>query len=159
MWVGQRRAYYGSALLQPTVAAQPSGKPQQQTLCGRYAARYQAGACLPDGTVRASFRSGSAVVQGLANCDMLRPASPVVRRNQGTRRRDRDMTQSKSRLTWVRWIALAVIGAGLPVAACQRSLSGPVDVPVLADVVTIAFYVLALACLGVSLALSLPRSA
>ena len=48
-------------------------------------------------------------------------------------------------------LVLGLIGAGLPIAACRRSLSGPVDVPVLADVVTIAFYVLAMVCLGVSL--------
>ena len=68
------------------------------------------------------------------------------------------MAEPNSRLTWARWIVLALIGAGLPVAACRRSLAGPVDVPVLADVVTIAFYVLAMVCLAVSLAASLPRS-
>ncbi len=68
------------------------------------------------------------------------------------------MAEPNSRLTWARWVVLALIGAGLPIAACRRSLSGPVDVPVLADVVTVAFYVLAMVCLGVSLAASLPRS-
>jgi hypothetical protein len=68
------------------------------------------------------------------------------------------MAEPNSRLTWARWVVLGLIGAGLPIAACRRSLSGPVDVPVLADVVTIAFYVLAMVCLGVSLAASLPRS-
>lgn len=68
------------------------------------------------------------------------------------------MADKNSRLTWARWIVLGVIGAGLPLAACRRSLAGPVDVPLLADVVTVAFYVIVLVSLGVSLALSLPRS-
>ena len=68
------------------------------------------------------------------------------------------MTQKNAGLTWTRWITLAVVGVGLPVAAWQRSLAGPVDFPVLADVATSAFYVVMLACLGVVLAVSLPRS-
>lgn len=68
------------------------------------------------------------------------------------------MTDKHSRLSWTRWIMLALIGAGLPLAACRRSLAGAVDFPVLADVVTTAFYVVVLVCLGVMLAVSLPKS-
>ncbi len=68
------------------------------------------------------------------------------------------MTDKKSRLGWTQWGILALIGVGLPLATCRRSLAGPVDFPVLADVVTTAFYVVVLVCLGVALAASLPRS-
>ncbi len=68
------------------------------------------------------------------------------------------MTDKKPRLSWTQWIVFAVIGGGLPLATCRRSLAGPVDFPVLADVVTTAFYVVVLGCLGVVLAVSLPRS-
>lgn len=68
------------------------------------------------------------------------------------------MTDKTSRLSWTRWILLALIGAGLPLATCRRSLAGPVDFPLLADIVTTAFYVVVLVCLGVMLAVSLPRS-
>ena len=67
------------------------------------------------------------------------------------------MTEKNTGLTWARWLSFAVVGLGLPVAAWQRSLAGPVDLPVLADIATSAFYILALACLGVALAASLPR--
>ncbi len=68
------------------------------------------------------------------------------------------MTDRKSRLSWTQWIVFALVGCGLPLATCRRSLAGPVDFPVLADVVTTVFYVVVLICLGVVLALSLPRS-
>ncbi len=68
------------------------------------------------------------------------------------------MTDKKSRLSWTQWIVFAVIGGGLPLATCRRSLAGPVDFPVLADVVTTVFYVVVLGCLAVVLAVSLPRS-
>ncbi len=68
------------------------------------------------------------------------------------------MAERSSRLSMMRWTFLALVGVGLPVATCRRSLSGPVDVPLLADIVTIAFYVTVFVCLGVSLMLSLPRS-
>ncbi len=68
------------------------------------------------------------------------------------------MTEKSSQLSWTRWISLAVVGVGLPVAAWRRSLAGPVDLPVLADVLTTIFYIVLLGCLGVVLAVSLPRS-
>ena len=68
------------------------------------------------------------------------------------------MTGKKSRLGWPQWIILAIVGAGLPFAACQRSLGSRIDFPPLADAVTVAYYVLVLACLGVVLAVTLPRS-
>ena len=68
------------------------------------------------------------------------------------------MTEKTSRLSWTQWSVFALIGGGLPLATCRRSLAGPVDFPVLADVVTTAFYVVVLVCLGVALAVSLPRS-
>ena len=68
------------------------------------------------------------------------------------------MTEKSTQLSWTRWISLAVVGVGLPVAAWRRSLAGPVDLPVVADVLTSVFYIVLLVCLGVALALSLPRS-
>ncbi len=68
------------------------------------------------------------------------------------------MNDKKSGLGWAQWIMLAVIGVALPLAACRRSLSGPIDVPLLADILTTAFYAIALVSLGVVLAVSLPQS-
>ena len=68
------------------------------------------------------------------------------------------MTEQKTGLGWARWLSLAVVGLGLPVAAWQRSLAGPVDFPVLADLATSAFYLVTLACVGIVLFLSLPKS-
>jgi len=68
------------------------------------------------------------------------------------------MTNKNAGLSWPRWMSIAFLGTVLPVAAWLRSLTGPVDLPVLADVVTSIFYVILLVCLGVALVLSLPRS-